>query len=176
MCVLSRAASAGSRSGKKRSPVRSSMSRTRATFSSSRLSEVWCMKRREKPHSWMKEYHYNNMSADLRKHDITDFLVICCRDCLHRIDCLHRSRLFQKTIDSSQCFSAHLQTCVVAVDLECNGRFLISLFRNILVVSFPERSSVCIYTEWLRKAFCFIGMESSFLFVGLLYISFIVDC
>ena len=32
----------------------------------------------------------------------------CCRDCLHRIDWLDRSRLFQKTIDSSQCFSAPL--------------------------------------------------------------------
>ena len=32
----------------------------------------------------------------------------CCRDCLHRIDRLDRSRLFQKSIDSSQCFPTHL--------------------------------------------------------------------
>ena len=32
----------------------------------------------------------------------------CCRDCLHRIYWLDRSKLFQKTIDSSQCFPAHL--------------------------------------------------------------------
>ena len=36
-----------------------------------------------------------------------------------------RSRLFQKTIDSCQCFSTHLKTCVVAIDLESNRRFLI---------------------------------------------------
>ena len=32
----------------------------------------------------------------------------CCRDCLHRIDRLDRSRLFQKSIDSSGCFTTHL--------------------------------------------------------------------
>ena len=54
------------------------------------------------------------------------------------------------------------------------------MFRNILVVSFPERSLVCIYIERERVAtqgfFVFIGIERSVLFVGLLYISFIVDC
>ena len=49
----------------------------------------------------------------------------CCRDCLYRIDWLERSRLFQKTIDSCIGFSTHLTTCVVAVDLESNRRFLI---------------------------------------------------
>ena len=49
----------------------------------------------------------------------------CCRDCLYRIDWLDRSRLFQKTIDSCIGFSTHLTTCVVAVDLESNRRFLI---------------------------------------------------
>ena len=49
----------------------------------------------------------------------------CCRDCLYRIDWLNRSRLFQKTIDSCIGFSTHLTTCVVAVDLESNRRFLI---------------------------------------------------
>ena len=39
--VRSCALNAGSRSGKKRSPVRSSMSRTLATFSNRRLSAVW---------------------------------------------------------------------------------------------------------------------------------------
>ena len=33
---------------------------------------------------------------------------VCCRDCLHRIDRLDRSRLFQKSIDSSQCFPTQL--------------------------------------------------------------------
>ena len=64
--------------------------------------------------------------------------VCCCRDCLHRLDWLDRSKLFQKTIDSSQCFSTHLKTCVVPVDLESNRRFLIWLSRNILVVSLSE--------------------------------------
>ena len=50
---------------------------------------------------------------------------VCCRDCLHRIDWLDRSRLFQKTTESSKCFSAHLKTCAVAVDLESNRRYLI---------------------------------------------------
>ena len=49
----------------------------------------------------------------------------CCRDCLYRIDWLDRSRLFQKTIDSCIGFSTHFTTCVVAVDLESNRRFLI---------------------------------------------------
>ena len=49
----------------------------------------------------------------------------CCRDCLYGIDWLDRSRLFQKTIDSCIGFSTHLTTCVVAVDLESNRRFLI---------------------------------------------------
>ena len=49
----------------------------------------------------------------------------CCRDCLYRIDWLDRSRLFQKTIDSCMGFSTHLTTCVVAVALESNRRFLI---------------------------------------------------
>ena len=49
----------------------------------------------------------------------------CCRDCLYWIDWLDRSRLFQKTIDSCIGFSTHLTTCVVAVDLESNRRFLI---------------------------------------------------
>ena len=48
-----------------------------------------------------------------------------CRDCLRRIDCLDKSRLFQKTIDSCQCFSAHLKTSAVAIYLESNRRFLI---------------------------------------------------
>ena len=33
--------------------------------------------------------------------------------------------LFQKTINSCQCFSTDLKTCVVAIDLESNRRFLI---------------------------------------------------
>ena len=49
----------------------------------------------------------------------------CCRDCLYRIDWLDRSRLFQKAIDSCIGLSTHLTTCVVAVDLESNRRFLI---------------------------------------------------
>ena len=49
----------------------------------------------------------------------------CCRDFLYRIDWLDRSRLFQKTIDSCIGFSTHLTTCIVAVDLESNRRFLI---------------------------------------------------
>ena len=49
----------------------------------------------------------------------------CCRDCLHRIDWLDRSRLFQKTIGSCQYFSTHLKTCVVPIDLKSDARFLI---------------------------------------------------
>ena len=48
----------------------------------------------------------------------------CCRDCLHQIDWLDKSRLFQKIIDSCQCFCTHLKTCVVAIDLESNNKIL----------------------------------------------------
>ena len=43
-----------------------------------------------------------------RKTHIIVIYVYCCRDCLHQIDWLDRSRFFQKTTDSSQRSSAHL--------------------------------------------------------------------
>ena len=56
--------------------------------------------------------------------------------------------MFQKTIDSSQCSSTHLKTCVVAIDLESHRRFLISLFGDILVVSLSRTIfGLCIYIE-----------------------------
>ena len=93
----------------------------------------------------------------------------CCRDCLYWLD---RFRLFQKTINSSQYFPAHLKTCVVTVDLESNrrssGTFWLFPFPNVLRFAY-------IYSGY-ASLFVFIGMENSVLFVGLQYISFIVDC
>ena len=101
---------------------------------------------------------------------------LCCRDCLHRTDWLDRSRLFQQTIDSCRCFSAHLETCVVAIDLESNRSFLIQLLRNILIVSLSGTIFGLYIYKVATQGFLFIGIESSVVCVGLLYISFIVDC
>ena len=72
--------------------------------------------------------------------------------------------MFQKTIDSCQCFSTHLRTCVVAIDLESNRRFWIKLFTGILVVSLSGTifGFDILYMQWLRKVFCSLELRVQF--------------